>query len=242
LQTCRDDPLAGGVAVGVAVEPAIRHYRGASARSDDLTARLRALPVFDLDLPVFDPSGAPDDPVELFAEWLEEAVGHGMREPHAMTISTVGADGRPNARVLILRGVVDGRWRFASSGLSVKGRELATTPAAALTFYWPVRGRQIRVRGKVAAADPRVSAQDFLARSSSARAEALLARQSQPLDGALPELDAPPPDLVAEHWTVSEVVADEVEFWQADVDRRHVRLRYARVVDGTRWSTQRLWP
>jgi pyridoxamine 5'-phosphate oxidase len=226
----------------LAIEHSIRHHRDVSALSDDLTTRLRALAVFDLDLPVFDPTGAPDDPVELFTEWLAEAVDHGVPEPHAMTISTVDVDGRPNARVLILKGIVDGRWRFASSGLSVKGRELASTAAAALTFYWPARGRQIRVRGDVVAADPQVSAQDFLARSPSARAEGLLARQSQPLDGELPDLGAPPTDLVAEHWTVYGVVADEVEFWQADTARRHVRLRYTRAADSTDWSTQRLWP
>ncbi|WP_445149206.1 pyridoxine/pyridoxamine 5'-phosphate oxidase [Baekduia sp. Peel2402] len=213
-----------------------------TAPSHDLAARLRALPVFDLALPAFDPSGAPDDPALLFAEWLEEAIDHGVAEPHAMTISTIGTDGRPNARVLILKGIADGHWRFASSGLSVKGRELAATAAAALTFYWPARGRQIRVRGAVVAAEADVSAQDFLARGPAARAEALLARQSQPLVGELPELEVPPADLVAEHWTVYEVVADEVEFWQADAERRHVRLRYLREADGAGWTTERLWP
>src|ERR1700754_1630945 len=207
------------------------------AADDHLTARLRALRVFDTELPVFDPAGAPDDPVELFVTWLDEALEHGVAEPHAMTLSTVDADGRPNARVLILKGIEDGRWRFASSGLSVKGRELAATAVAALTFYWPARGRQIRVRGTVAPAAPGVSARDFLDRAPAARAEALLARQSQPLLGELPDLGAPPADLVAEHWTVYEVVPDEIEFWQADADRRHVRVQYLRAGDG--WTTQR---
>lgn len=210
---------------------------------DDLSARLRSLPVFASELPEFDVGGAPADPVDLFTTWLDEAVQHGVVEPHAMTLSTVDGDGRPNARVLILKGIVDGRWRFASSGLSVKGRELAVTADAALTFYWPGRGRQVRVRGSVVAADPEVSAEDFLQRSPAARAEALLARQSQTLKGELPELAPPPPDLVAEHWTVYEVVADEVEFWQADADRRHVRLVYTRARgDDARWTTKRLWP
>jgi pyridoxamine 5'-phosphate oxidase len=217
----------------------------------DLSQRLRALPVFDRELPEFDPAKAPEDPVELFVEWLEEAIEAGVPEPHAMTLSTVDVEGRPNGRVLILKGIENGKWRFASSGLSVKGQEIASNGAAALTFYWPQRGRQIRIRGDVVRADPEVSAQDFAQRSPAAQAEALMAKQSQPLHGELPELDPPPPGLVAEHWTVYEVVADEVEFWQADVDRRHGRLRYSRRarphadIDGPEtsgWSTQRLWP
>jgi pyridoxamine 5'-phosphate oxidase len=210
--------------------------------TDDLSARLRALPVFATALPTFDPATAPADPVDLFATWLDEAIAHDVPEPHAMTLSTVDAAGRPNARVLILKGIADGRWRFASSGLSVKGRELAGSAAAALTFYWPTRGRQIRIRGTALAADPDTSADDFLARSPAARAEALIARQSQPLVGELPDLDPPPPGLIAEHWTVYELHADEIEFWQASVDRRHTRVRYTRAAGATTWSTQRLWP
>jgi pyridoxamine 5'-phosphate oxidase len=136
---------------------------------------------------------------------------------------------------------VDGKWRFASSGLSVKGREIAATNVAAATFYWPQRGRQIRIRGSVVPAPPEVSARDFLERSPAARAEALRARQSQPLLGDQPATDdRRPGDLVAEHWTVYEIEPDEIEFWQADRDRRHVRLRFTR--SGSGWSTQRLWP
>ena len=146
--------------------------------------------------------------------------------------------------MLILKGIMNGKWRFAASALSVKGEELAATGVAALTFYWPQRGRQIRVRGAVAPADPEVSAEDFFRRSPAARAEALGARQSKPmpsLDDIPKPGDAPPPGgLLAEHWTVYELAAEEVEFWQGDKNRRHVRLRYTPADAG--WSTQRLWP
>jgi pyridoxamine 5'-phosphate oxidase len=209
--------------------------------SDDLADRLRALEVFATELPTFDVDRAPADPDELFVAWIEDAIDHGVPEPHAMTLSTVDADGRPNARVLILKGIVNGRWRFASSGLSVKGRELAATGVAATTFYWPQRGRQVRVRGPVAPAPPEVSAEDFLQRSPQARAEALRARQGQPRIGPQPPADdRAPGNMVAEHWTVYEIAPEEIEFWQADRDRRHVRLRYTRT--GTSWTTQCLWP
>ncbi len=209
--------------------------------SNDLAARLRALDVFAAELPAFDIDEAPEDPGELFFEWIEDAIANEVPEPHAMTLSTVDADGRPNARVLILKGIVDGKWRFASSGLSVKGREIAATGVAATTFYWPQRGRQVRVRGSVAPAPPEVSAEDFLGRSPEARAEALRARQSQPRVDPQPPDDGPAPGgLVAEHWTVYELAPEEIEFWQADRDRRHVRLRYTR--KGTSWTAQCLWP
>ncbi|MEU5346544.1 pyridoxamine 5'-phosphate oxidase family protein [Streptomyces sp. NPDC020766] len=103
--------------------------------------------MFAGELPVFDPSGAPDTPAELFADWLLAAVAAGVREPHAMTLSTAGADGNPTARTLILKGLgPDGR-QFASDGGSVKARNLAERPYAALTFYWSPLARQIRVRG-----------------------------------------------------------------------------------------------
>ncbi|MFG2373250.1 pyridoxal 5'-phosphate synthase [Streptomyces sp. NPDC048504] len=120
-------------------------------------------------------------PSELFTEWLLGALEAGVREPQAMTVSTAGADGNPSARTLILKGVGPDGWRFASDGGSVKARDLAQQPFAALTFYWSPLARQVRVRGPVVTAGEADSAADFPARSTSARAEALAGRQSQPL-------------------------------------------------------------
>jgi pyridoxamine 5'-phosphate oxidase len=170
-------------------------------------------------------------------------------EPHAMTLSTVDRTGRPSARVLILKYLRDGCWAFASGASSRKGTELADTPFAALTFYWPGLGRQVRVRGRVAVADTREAATDFLARSAAARGVGLAGNQSaaltdlterdRVLDASTARADADPA-LVAPDWTVYRVVADEVEFWQGDERRRHVRLRYTR--DGDGWTAQLLWP
>ncbi|GIF02606.1 pyridoxine/pyridoxamine 5'-phosphate oxidase [Actinoplanes siamensis] len=143
--------------------------------------RLRALPVFAGELPTFDPSTAPPRPDQLFLRWLTEAVDAGVREPHAMTLSTLGPDGIPSARVLILKNVDEHGWQFAVHAASPKGRDLSRHPVAALTFYWPLRGRQVRVRGHVHPAPPELSAADFLARPPASRAEASLGRQSQPL-------------------------------------------------------------
>ena len=221
-----------------------------SSEADErLTERLRRLPVFEGRLPQFEPDDAPDNPAELFLAWLDDAIDTGVREPHAMTVSTVDADGRPSSRVLILKGLEDGRWRFASSRDSRKGEELSRTPWAAANFHWPEVGRQVRVRGRVLDAGPGEAADDFLARSEGSRAASLIGNQSAPLRGereleaALEEAQSrleAEPGLVPEHWAVFHLIPDEVEFWQADRERRHVRLRYE--FRDERWSKQRLWP
>jgi pyridoxamine 5'-phosphate oxidase len=214
-----------------------------------LQARLRELKVFEGSLASFDPSSAPAHPAELFLQWLREAIEAGVREPHAMTLSTVDADGRPSSRVLILKGLSDGRWEFASSRLSRKGRELEGNDWAALGFYWSEQGRQVRVRGRVLPAGADRSAADFLARSAAARAEALAGTQSEvlgsrdDLQGALREatrLIERRPQTVAEEWSLYGLAADEVEFWQAHPERRHVRVRY--LLRAGAWSQEQLWP
>ena len=219
-------------------------------REEPVRDRLRRLPVFDTDLPGFGPDRAPADPVTLFTEWLDAAVAAGVPEPHAMSVATVDAEGLPSIRVLICNDVEpEGRWYFASSSTSRKGRELDARPHAALGFYWPRQGRQIRIRGAVMPAGAERSAADFLARSAGSRVEGLVGRQSEILAGpgdltaaveaaaAALQADA---GLVAPHWTLYGVLAQEVEFWQADRDRRHVRLRYRRA--GGEWAREQLWP
>jgi pyridoxamine 5'-phosphate oxidase len=211
---------------------------------------LRRLPVVDIDAPDFEPGLAPADPVTLFTEWFAAAIAADVFEPHAMSLATTDADGRPSSRVLVCKDVEpDGRWLFASSSTSPKGRELAAQPHAALGFYWPRQGRQIRIRGEVTPAGPERSAADFLARSPGSRAETLAGRQSDVLADAADqkaaiadaqERIAADPYVVAPTWTLYGLLADEVEFWQFDLDRQHIRLRYRR--SNREWIRERLWP
>lgn len=217
--------------------------------SDGLRDRLRGLRVFDEDLPDFHAEAAPENPIDLLLGWIEHAIESGVRAPHAMTLSTIDAYGRPDARVLLLKGVEDGRLEFATSGASRKGRQIGETHVAAATFHWPEIGRQVRVRGRVAEGDREAARRDFLARPDDSKAESLHGRQSEPLADRS-ELDAAfedgvarvsdDPDLVPDHWTVYRIVPDEIEFWQGRPDRRHVRLRYR--LSGGRWTRGQVWP
>jgi pyridoxamine 5'-phosphate oxidase len=218
----------------------------------EIRSLLRAIPVLTGSAPDFDPSRAPSDPTSLFVEWLQIALGAGVPEPHAMSLSTVDEHGRPDARMLILKDIDSAGWHFAVNGSSRKGADLAVNPVAALTFYWPPLVRQVRVRGPVVADPPEVTAADFLSRSPGARAQVLLQRQSQPLedpavvDGPLAqaraELDADP-DFVPKEWVSYALSPERVEFWQGDPQRRHQRLLYTADPDAVSgWRTTRLWP
>jgi pyridoxamine 5'-phosphate oxidase len=198
---------------------------------------------------MFDPDATPAHPNGLFVSWLEEAVAAGVVEPHAMTLSTVDADGMPDLRVLLLKDVDDKGWQFATDADSAKGRQIAEQPVAALGFYWREQGRQVRVRGSVVPLDRETSASDFLARPLGSRVASLASEQSgvllepEVLDQALAAagraVDANP-DLVSEGHTVYAVNPVSVEFWQGDAQRRHVRLRYRRAGDS--WTRELLWP
>lgn len=150
---------------------------------------LRALKSLAGPFPPFDPDAAPDDPRTLFASWLRAAIDAGIKEPHAMVLSTVDAQGAPDARILILKNLDHRGWHFATMDSGPKGRQIAGNPQVALTFYWPALGRQVRIRGVAARAEAEDCAADFLARPNGAKAVAMVARQSDPLESAQ-DLDA----------------------------------------------------
>ncbi|AVH96953.1 oxidase [Streptomyces cinereoruber] len=218
----------------------------------DFDRALRSLRVWDTALPAFDPAGAPPGPLALFHDWFTAAVAAGQSEPHTPFLATADEDGRPDVRVVMLHGADARGWHFASHSTSAKGRQLAARPEAALGFYWPVQGRQVRVRGRVATGTPEEAYEDLHARTTGALAAALVGRQSEVLDSpeTLAEASAAAwhraeaePDAPAPTWTPYTVEPDEVEFFQGDERRRHVRLRYRRdpsSPDG--WTRELLWP
>ncbi|MEV5077677.1 pyridoxal 5'-phosphate synthase [Streptomyces sp. NPDC056159] len=218
----------------------------------DLHELLASLRVWDpefTELPALDPATAPATPLPLFARWLAEAAAAGQPEPHTMSLATTDEEGWPDVRIVMLHGADAAGWSFATHAGSRKGRQLAACPHAALAFYWPVRGRQVRVRGPVTAAPPEEAHSDLHARSTGALAAALTGHQSEALN-SLDELTRASesawerarsaPDTEVPSWTLYRLQPTEAEFFQGDAQRRHVRLRYSRTPDG--WARELLWP
>ncbi len=172
------------------------------AVSESFRRRLRALPDFPDAMPGFDPTSAPEDPAVLFRIWLDEALAAGVWQPHAFSLATADAAGNPSSRMLILKDLDDdGGWHFATSRTSRKGRELQENPSAAMNFYWPQQGRQVRAVGAVVALTAEASAADWAGRPAA--------------DGSLNP-----------QWQLYALQPVEIEFWQARADRQHIRHRY----------------
>lgn len=198
--------------------------------------------------PEFNVKDVSECPHELFLEWFKAAIDSGVHEPHAMTLSTTDHNGFPDARVLIIKDVDQDGWYFASSSQSNKGKQIEVNPNVALTFYWSQVGRQIRIRGTARKMDKDMSANDFLNRGVTARAIALIGKQSsivkdqiefeQEFEKQIYHIEQNP-NIVSPTWTLYRVTASEVEFWQADEERKHIRLKYSN--EGDEWIRTQLW-
>ncbi len=197
-----------------------------------------------------DESRVAPDPFAQFAAWLDEALGfEGLTEPNAMTVASVGADGMPSARIVLLRGCDARGFVFFTNYESRKGRELDASGKASLLFYWAPLERQVRVEGRVERLDAVESDAYFAKRPRGHRLSAWASPQSAVVpnrtmletrmmdaeqrfgDGEVPR----PP-----HWGGYRIVPAEFEFWQGRPDRVHDRISYVR--DGTRWRIERLAP
>src|SRR5664279_2900241 len=178
------------------------------ASTDLLTgwrARLRALPVFESEPPVFDTTVLPDDPLELVAEWLQLAIAAAVIQPHAVTLVTANAEGDPSSRTLILKDLTpEGLW-VATPSDSPAGGDLAAHPRAGLQIYWPVIGRQIRIEGPASPGPAEVSRADWEARSAPARAASN-----------------------GDTWTAYLLRPTRVEFLAVAASRSHTRVQYTR--------------
>ncbi len=192
---------------------------------------------------------APADPIELFGIWMTEATAAGLRLPNAMTLATVTPDGRPAARMVLLKAVERGGFVFYTNYESSKARDLDASARAALLFHWNVLERQVRVEGRV----ERVSSEDsdayFATRPLGSQHSAWASPQSAVIADrawleeraaefrARYETQAPRPPF----WGGYRVAAETIEFWQGRQDRLHDRLRYRRQADKT-WKIERLAP
>jgi pyridoxamine 5'-phosphate oxidase len=189
------------------------------------------------------------DPIEQFRRWLEQARTVDPKEFTAMTLATADREGRPSARVVLLKGVDERGFVFYTHYGSHKGRELLENPRAALVFYWPAQDRQVRVEGTVEKTSRAESEAYFASRPLGSRVGAWASPQSRRISGR-EELerrvreagerfgeDVPlPPD-----WGGFRVHPEAIEFWQGRPSRLHDRLRYSLDGEG-HWRIERLAP
>jgi pyridoxamine 5'-phosphate oxidase len=190
-----------------------------------------------------------DDPVAQFGRWFGEAERADLIEPNAMTLATSSPDGRPSARIVLLKGFGPDGFVFFSNYASRKGDELAANPNAALVFWWPPLERQVRLEGRVERTTTEESEAYWASRPLGSRLAALASAQSQVLTGR-EELVRRVEELAARHrdgdvplpeaWGGYRLVPDAFEFWQGQPNRLHDRFRYTRHQDG--WLVERLSP
>ena len=201
------------------------------------------------DLDALTEDTAPTDPHVLFNLWLQDALAHKLPEPNAMTLSTVGSDGAPNSRVVLLKGLDERGFHFFTNYDSRKGRDIAADPRAALTFLWTDRHHQVNVRGSITKL-PREDAESyFTSRPAGHQIGAWVSEQSRVIPGR-EWLESREVELRAQfgdgpipcppNWGGYTLLAQEIEFWQGRVSRLHDRLRYSRLDNG--WKCERLSP
>lgn len=194
---------------------------------------------------------ASGDPLRLFHEWLEEAKASEINDPNGVALATADAAGFPDVRMVLLKGADERGFVFYTNLESVKGRELAENPRAALCFHWKSLRRQVRVRGTVSAVTPEEADEYFASRHRDSQIGAWASRQSRPLETrfvlekevaryaakfGLGKVSRPP------HWSGFRIAPLRIEFWRDRPFRLHDRLLFERDAPDGGWRTSKLFP
>ena len=202
----------------------------------------------DYSLKTLEESQVDRDPLKQFGVWMVEAIHARVPEPTAMSLATIGADGRPAGRIVLLKGLDARGFVFYTNYESRKGRELAANPQAALAFMWKELERQVRIEGRVEKVTPEDSSAYFVTRPLGSRIGAWASPQSEVianrgwLEKRWEELSAQHGESPARppHWGGYRVMPDYLEFWQGRRSRLHDRVVYKRAGDA--WTIARLAP
>lgn len=189
------------------------------------------------------------NPIEQFEKWFSDAVNAQIYEPNVMTLATADKSGRPNARIVLLKGFDQDGFSFYTNYLSQKGKEIKKNPFACLVFFWAELERQVRVEGKIEKLDKETSEQYFHSRPTGSQIGAIASPQSQViadrtiLENKVEQLTEqykgktiPKPA----HWGGYIVKPTSIEFWQGRPSRLHDRIKYT-FVNGS-WKIERLAP
>jgi pyridoxamine 5'-phosphate oxidase len=193
---------------------------------------------------------ARSEPLRLFEEWFEAAKAKEPNDPNAMALATAGADGLPDVRMVLLKGVDERGFVFFTNTESDKGRELAENPQAALLFHWKSLRRQVRVRGLIEPVTAEEADAYFASRARDSQIGAWASDQSREMDGPLAlekrvaqyglkfglgAVPRPP------HWSGYRIIPSRIEFWRDRPFRLHERLLFRRDASGV-WARSRLFP
>lgn len=190
------------------------------------------------------------DPIQQFQKWFQEAVVGNIIEPNAMSLATVSADGRPSIRIVLLKGVEEGKFLFYTNYQSKKGVQLEANPACALTFFWPELERQVRIEGSVERVSVEKSTDYFQSRPRGSQLGAWVSPQSSPvkdrsiLEQRMQEMEKkfegadtlPKP----QQWGGYAVNPYLIEFWQGRPNRLHDRIEFVKT--DSSWTMNRLAP
>lgn len=190
-----------------------------------------------------------EDPIMLFQEWFQDAIDSGLKEPRAMSVATVDADGSPDARTLLLKDADERGFVFYTNLQSPKARSLTSNPRVALCFYWAQLDRQVRIRGRAERVSDTEADAYFATRPRLSQISAWASKQSQPMRGYF-ELEAqvarkslffgigrvPRPPF----WSGFRVIPERIEFWTQKPFRRHARVVYTRGTNA--WQREWLYP
>ncbi len=199
---------------------------------------------------VLSETNAYSNPFEQFQTWFNQALEAGLPDPNAMTLATAGSDGKPSARIVLLKDYDERGFVFFTNYKSHKGQQLLENPWGALVFWWVQLEKQVRIEGRVEKVSDGESDAYFKTRPQASQLAAWASEQSQVIDNRqvleqsleklqeayeCKEVMRPP------HWGGFRVIPVEIEFWQGRPSRLHDRLLYRRSEDGS-WEIQRLSP